>query len=145
MDDGLAPVERLHAHERAFAKMNATLRERIRANMDEARKSWQPPHMRRYYVQVARLQNTMLRVNRRTIRDLAAEALMTPADAAASREMRLWMPRRRPPKPQPMAPLAVALAEPAPAPEPPPPVPDRVFVAKAEPVDGRTAKQGSLF
>jgi hypothetical protein len=95
-------------HRKAFAGVDATLQERIAANLDLARKPWQSPHMKRYYVQVARLQNRMILSNRRRLIDMAQGAEIEPP----TRKPYVPKPRRAPDHPfATLTPLEIALAQ----------------------------------
>jgi hypothetical protein len=102
-------------HRKAFAGADATLQELITDNLERDRKPWQSPHMKRYYVQVARLQNRMILSNRRRLVAMAQGAdIPRPA-----RRPYVPKPRRAPEQPfANLTPLEIALAQEAPAPAP---------------------------
>lgn len=135
LTEQMTPEQRFAFHATAYQGLDRILEERIAANIELARTPWAQPHMRTYYVRVARLQNRMIVGNRRHLRALATGANVT-----------LERPARRPYAPKPTAyapkagphtlkPLEVVFAAPiyAPLPLVPTPWPD------GEPI------QGALF
>lgn len=130
----MTPEQRFALHATAYRGLDRILEERIIANLELARTPWAQPHMRTYYVRIARLQNRMIVGNRRHLRALATGL-----------DVNLERPARRPyapkatshaPKPDSHAlkPLEVVFGPPEYAPMPTPtPWPD------GEPI------QGALF
>jgi hypothetical protein len=118
MTDQMTLAERLAFHKKAFAPVNRDLEHGIAHHMQIARFS-QKEHIKRYHVQVARIQNRWLLSNRRCLRNMGQEQPRT-------------IPKRKPyvPKrpgetgyaekaqPHALTPLAVAVAAPEYAPEP---------------------------
>ena len=102
------PLQRFEYHRKAFAGVDTTLQGLIADNIERARKPWQAPHMKRYYVQIARLQNRMILSNRRALVAMAQGAQVDPP----KRKPYVPKPRRAPEQPfANLTPLEITLAQ----------------------------------
>lgn len=97
LTEQMTPEQRFAFHATAYRGLDRILEVRIAANLELARTPWAQPHMRSYYVKVARLQNRMIVGNRRHLRALATGANVT-----------LERPARRPYAPKPVSHAPVA-------------------------------------